>query len=69
MIYTQSNPLRILTPRRYITTENWPGESPVEVLHMDDQYDALSFVPGVEAVPNDGSVRSNTVLPKAVEPG
>ena len=50
MKYTQSNPLKILTPRKYITTENWPGESPVEVLHMDDQYDALSFVPGVEVL-------------------
>ena len=50
MTFTRDKPLRILTPRRYIKSENWPGQTPVEILHMADIYDASPFHLGVDVL-------------------
>ena len=52
MIYTKSRPLRILTPLKLVSTENWPGETPVEILHMDSWGDAGNLMPGVDVLFN-----------------
>jgi phosphoglycerate dehydrogenase-like enzyme len=50
MIYSPKNPLRILTPRKEVTEEVWPGEIPVEILHMDGWHDAQLLLPKVEVL-------------------
>lgn len=50
MSYSQDRPLRILTPRKEITLDNWPGQTPVEISYMDGWYDETVLFQGVEVL-------------------
>ena len=43
-------PLRVLTSVREVTSENWSGETPVEVTHMAGWFDAGPLLPGVDVL-------------------
>ena len=50
MLYTQSRPLKILTPLQTLTSENWSGETPVEILHADGWDDAGGLIQGIDVM-------------------
>ena len=46
----QETPIKILTPYRALTQENWPGETPVEFHYADDAAEMAAKMPEVDVV-------------------
>ncbi|MDA0350566.1 MAG: 2-hydroxyacid dehydrogenase [Verrucomicrobia bacterium] len=46
----QNTPIKILTPYRVLTHENWPGETPVEFHYADDEAGMAAKMPEVDVV-------------------
>ena len=45
-----STPIKILTPYRALTQENWPGETPIEFHYADDAAEMAAKIPEVDVV-------------------